>query len=97
VGTFIVGAATTLAGTSTQILMQISVEGAVRGRVMSLYGMVHRGVPALGAVIIGVTAEWVGLQVAMIGGGVLTGLVFVLMLPRYRNMVFALEVRRSGG
>ena len=54
----------------------------------------HRGVPALGAVIIGFTAEWVGLQVAMIGGGVLTGLVFVLMLPRYRNMVFALEVRR---
>ena len=93
-GTFIVGAATTLAGTSTQILMQISVEGAVRGRVMSLYGMVHRGVPALGAVIIGFTAEWVGLQVAMIGGGVLTGLVFVMMLPRYRNMVFALEVRR---
>jgi len=90
-GTFLVGAAITLAGTSTQILMQISVEGAVRGRVMSLYGMVHRGVPALGAVIIGVAAEQIGLQAAMIGGGVLTGIVFVVMLRRYATMVSALE------
>ena len=90
-GTFIVGAAITMAGTSTQVLMQISVDGAVRGRVMSLYGMVHRGVPALGAVIIGVAAEWMGLQAAMIGGGVLTGIVFVVMLRRYGTMVAAIE------
>ena len=95
-GTFVVGAAVTLAGTATQIMMQISVEGAVRGRVMSLYGMVHRGVPALGAVIIGVAAEQIGLQTAMIGGGVLTGIVFVLMLRRYATMVSALEPRREG-
>jgi MFS family permease len=92
-GTFLVGAAITLAGTSTQVLMQISVEGAVRGRVMSLYGMVHRGVPALGAVIIGVAAEQMGLQAAMIGGGALTGIVFVLMLRRYGTMVAAIESR----
>lgn len=92
-GTFLVGAAITLAGTATQIIMQISVEGAVRGRVMSLYGMVHRGVPALGAVIIGVAAEQVGLQAAMIGGGVLTGIVFVLMLRRYATMVAVIEPR----
>jgi len=90
-GTFLVGAAVTLAGTSTQILMQNSVEGAMRGRVMSLYGMVHRGAPALGAVIIGVAAEWIGLQAAMIAGGVLTGIVFVLMLRRYSTMATALE------
>lgn len=90
-GTFLVGAAVTLAGTSTQIIMQNSVEDAVRGRVMSLYGMVHRGAPALGAVIIGVAAEQIGLQAAMIGGGVLTGVVFVLMLRRYASMVAALE------
>jgi MFS family permease len=92
-GTFLVGAAVTLAGTSTQILMQISVEGGVRGRVMSLYGMVHRGVPALGAVIIGVAAEQIGLQAAMVGGGALTAIVFVLMLRRYATMVSALESR----
>jgi MFS family permease len=90
-GTFLVGAAITLAGTATQILMQLSVEGEVRGRVMSLYGMVHRGVPALGAVIIGVAAELVGLQAAMYGGAALTGLVFVLMLRRYASMVAVLE------
>lgn len=90
-GTFLVGAAVTLAGTSTQIMMQNSVDGAMRGRVMSLYGVVHRGAPALGAVIIGVAAEWMGLQTAMIGGGVVTGIVFVVMLRRYRRMVAALE------
>ena len=90
-GTFLVGAAVTLAGTSTQIIMQISVDGAVRGRVMSLFGMVHRGMPALGAVIIGVAAEQIGLQTAMIGGGAVTGIVFVLMLRRYATMVSALE------
>ncbi|MBT5050761.1 MAG: MFS transporter, partial [Rhodospirillaceae bacterium] len=90
-GTFLVGIAVTLAGTATQIMMQLSVEGDVRGRVMSLYGMVHRGVPALGAVIIGVAAEQVGLQVAMFGGAALTGIVFVLMLRRYASMVAVLE------
>ena len=63
----------------------------MRGRVMSLYGMVHRGAPALGAVIIGVAAEQMGLQAAMVGGGVLTGIVFVLMLRRYASMVTVLE------
>lgn len=91
VGTFIVGAAITLSGTATQILMQLSVEGEVRGRVMSLYGMVHRGVPALGAVIIGVAAEQVGLQAAMYGGAALSSIVFVLTLRRYAAMVAVLE------
>ena len=75
--------------------MQNSVHGAVRGRVMSLYGMVHRGGPALGAVIIGAAAELIGLQAAMIGGGALTVVVFAVMLRRYGTMVLALESRRN--
>ncbi len=51
------------------------------------------GGPALGAVIIGGVAEQIGLQAAMIGGGALTGIVFVLMLRRYGTMVSALESR----
>jgi len=94
VGTFMAGASVTLAGTSTQILMQNSVEGAMRGRVMSLYGMIHRGAPALGAVVIGAAAEQVGLQPALVGGAALTGVVFVLMLRRYRAMVAALETHQ---
>ena len=94
-GTFLVGGAVTLAGTTTQILMQNSVEGAMRGRVMSLYGMIHRGAPALGAVIIGLAAEKIGLQTAMIGGGMLTGVVFVLMLRQYATIVSAVESRQE--
>ena len=69
------------------------VDAAARGRVMSIYGMVHRGGPALGAVIIGGGAALVGLQAAMIGGGAVTAIVFVLMLRRYRTMVAALEMK----
>lgn len=94
-GTFLVGIAVTLAGTATQIMMQLSVEGDVRGRVMSLYGMVHRGVPALGALVIGVAAEQIGLQAAMFGGAAVTGIVFVLMLRRYASMVAVLEPQDS--
>jgi hypothetical protein len=53
--------------------------------------MVHRGVPALGAVFIGVAAEVVGLQAAMYGGAALTSIIFVLMLRRYASMVAVLE------
>ena len=95
-GTFLVGASITLAGTCTQIMMQNSVDGAMRGRVMSLYGVVNRGAPALGAVIIGLAAERFGLQPAMIAGGAFTAIVLVVMLRRYRAMVAALE-RESGG
>ncbi len=90
-GTFLVGASITLAGTCTQIMMQNSVDGAMRGRVMSLYGVVNRGAPALGAVIIGLAAERFGLQPAMIAGGAFTAIVLAVMLRRYRAMVAALE------
>ena len=42
-------------------------------------------------------AEQMGLQAAMVGGGVVTGIVFVLMLRRYASMVAALEQRDGRG
>ena len=45
----LLGAAGVIGGTGTQTLMQHVVDGAMRGRVMSLYGLIHRGGPAVGA------------------------------------------------
>jgi predicted MFS family arabinose efflux permease len=91
VGVFFVGAAIVLGGTGTQTLMQNAVEGAMRGRVMSLYGLIYRGVPAVGALAMGSAAEFIGFQAALACGGVLCLGVFLWMLRHRHSMTLALE------
>lgn len=57
-------------GTAGQTLVQRSAPAGMRGRVMSLWFVMMRGGPALGALIIGGTAELLGLTSAFIFGGV---------------------------
>ena len=88
----IIGTSITLTGTGVQTLMQTAVEGHLRGRVMSLYGMLHRGVPAIGALVVGGLAEFVGLSIAMIG----IALIFcvgaaIWIYPRQKKIIQALE------
>jgi predicted MFS family arabinose efflux permease len=66
---FAVGFAQTVAGTATQSSFQMAVEPAVRGRVMSIYSMVWRGTPAIGAIVVGWVAEITGLSWAVAGAG----------------------------
>lgn len=82
---FVAGAAMTAAGTGTQTLMQNAVAGAVRGRVMSLYGIIFRGAPAVGALLLGTLSEFIGLQPALAIGGAVTLAVF-LWLWRLRRV-----------
>ncbi|MBM3608527.1 MAG: MFS transporter [Alphaproteobacteria bacterium] len=48
--------------TSVQALVQLSVEDHMRARVMSLYTLIFRGTPAIGALAFGVLAEYTGLR-----------------------------------
>lgn len=82
---FVAGGSMTVSGTGTQTLMQHAVEGPMRGRVMSLYGIIFRGAPALGALLLGILSEIIGLQPALAIGGTLTVLVF-LWLWRLRHL-----------
>ncbi len=52
--------ATTVAGTGAQTLIQLSAEGAYRGRVMSVWTMLAMGVPALGAALLGAGVDQFG-------------------------------------
>ena len=88
-----IGAAIVVGGTGTQTLMQNAVDGAMRGRVMSLYGMVYRGGPALGALLMGSIAELVGFQTALACGGILCVVVFIWIIRQRSTMVEALEGR----
>ena len=71
--------------------MQNVVDGAMRGRVMSLYGMIYRGAPAFGALIMGTASEVVGLQASVAGGGLLCLLVSVWMFRHRAAMTPSLE------
>ncbi len=62
------GAATTMHGISCQTLMQNSAAPAMVGRVLSLWGMITRAAPAMGALIYGAASEFFGLQIPVLIG-----------------------------
>jgi MFS family permease len=64
-------------GIAAQTLIQISVEGAMRGRVLGIYALLFRGGPAFGALIMGALSEYVGLRLPVLVGAVAVFLVFV--------------------
>ena len=75
-----------VAGVGTQTLMQTAVEEAMRGRVLSLFGLIFRGGPALGAVVMGVASEVVGLQ-APLAAGCVIGLLAAVVIWRHRASI----------
>jgi MFS family permease len=50
----------------------------MRGRVLSLYGMIFRATPAFGAVLMGAAADLVGMRWPMIATCVVVALLIVL-------------------
>src|SRR5690606_14874599 len=57
VATVCAGATILVSGISSQTLIQLSVERTMQGRVLSLYGIIFRGAPAVGALIAGGLSE----------------------------------------
>jgi predicted MFS family arabinose efflux permease len=88
---FVIGGAITVIGTAVQSLMQNCVDGAMRGRVMSLYGVIFRGGPALGALMMGIMAEVIGLRVSFAVAASFTALSFFWLLRFLPQMTAALE------
>ena len=68
--TFVVGIAIVMIGVIEQTLLQASVDGAMRGRVLSFYTLIARGCPSLGALLMGWLATHFGLQLPVAVGAV---------------------------
>jgi MFS family permease len=85
------GAATTMHGISVQTLLQNSASAAMVGRVLSLWGMITRAAPAMGALIYGLSAEFVGLQIPVLIGCALCGLAWLHAQGGLRRMAPVLE------
>ena len=65
------GAGMLIAGAGAQTVMQTAVEEGMRGRVMSLYGLILRGGPAIGALAMGAAGDLVGLRAPLAVGALL--------------------------
>lgn len=85
------GGATVIGGASGQTLLQTSVDSAMRGRVMAIYGMIFRSGPALGALIMGTLSESFGLRTPLLAGCLLALLAWWLARQRAPSIRKALE------
>ena len=87
------GMALVASAVSMQTLMQLAVDGARRGRVLSLYGIIFIGGPAAGALIMGALSEVLGLRLPLAGGTFLALLVWLRIWQRRQAISAALEPR----
>ena len=67
---FATGFSLVVTGVGVQTLVQLRVEAGMRGRVMAIYGMIIRGGPAIGAMLMGGASEAVGLRLPVAVGAV---------------------------
>jgi len=80
----------TIVGTSSQTLIQLSINRDFLGRVMGIWMVIAMGSPAVGAFIIGALADWVGIQVVFFSCA-LIAIVMTLYLAKYRHRLFLRE------
>ena len=91
----VVGFSLVSIGVSTQTLLQNAVEGAMRGRVLSLYGVIFLGGPAVGALVMGWIASNTGLGPPVAGGAVLCLVVWLWAMRRVWRAAPGLEEERA--
>lgn len=87
----LMGAAGSVHGISVQTLAQSASDPAMRGRVLSLWGLITRACPALGALILGAAGEVFGLRWPVLVAVALSLLAVAWGLTRLPRIAAALE------
>ena len=82
-------------GSGTQTLIQASVAGNMRGRVLSIWGLTFRGGPAIGALIMGWLASFWGFGIPVLLGGAACAAVGIWMYRRHDALSRLLEIEPS--
>ena len=72
----LIGFAFIVQSVSNQTLIQSAIEPGVRGRVMSIYGIVAQSVPSLGTLTMGAVAAHTGLRTPVAIGAIIVGLLW---------------------
>jgi MFS family permease len=91
----VAGIAMTFSGVGAQVLLQTSIADEMRGRVLSLYGIIFRGGPAAGALIIGAASEFFGLRWPLAVGVCLSLMVWLYIWFRRGTMRQAMEINQQ--
>lgn len=91
VGAALYGYTLNTMSTSTQALTQTAVADDMRGRVMSLYMLIFRGMPAIGGVIDGFAAHYLGLRWAFAIAACLCAALWIYAMPRRHRVAESLE------
>jgi MFS family permease len=81
-------------GIGVQTLIQLAVDEALRGRTLSFHGLIFRGGPALGALVMGLLSESVGLRLPLALGAVLVIAAWLPLVIRRDQIAAALESPR---
>lgn len=87
----VMGASTPTHGISIQTLLQNAAAPAMVGRVLSLWGMITRAAPAIGALLYGAASEIVGLRVPVYVGCAVCLCMWVYTWRRRKQIAAALE------
>jgi MFS family permease len=93
----IMGAATTMHGIASQTLLQSACAPGLLGRVMSLWGLIVRAMPASGALVFGMLSEWLGLRIPVLAAVLVAVGICAWMWHRKDRVAAALEVPPPGG
>lgn len=78
-------------GIATQTLLQLAVPGSMRGRVLSLYGLIFRGGPAIGALAMGAASEDLGFRLPVAVGALVAASASIWFLMRQDRFAGDLE------
>jgi MFS family permease len=87
----IMGFAMSSSGIASQTLVQLAVPGSMRGRVLSLYGLIARGGPAVGALTMGLASERLGFRIPVALGCLIAAVTAIWMLARESRISAQLE------
>lgn len=87
------GFALTLMGVGIQAQTQLAVADRMRGRVMMIYAIIYRGLPAVGALAIGLIAEYIGIRSTFAFAALATLIAWIVIAPRHREIDDAMERR----
>lgn len=71
-----------------QTMAQTMSDPSMKGRVMASYGLIFRAGPALGAFVIGSSAQWINLQWLLGATAATFGLLVIYKLPEIRRVYF---------
>ena len=87
----VVGFCMVSTGVGTQTLLQLSVAPSMRGRVLGLHGIIFRGGAGVGALLIGLVSEWLGLRWSFAGAMAALLMVWLWAWRRRAPIAAALE------